>query len=163
MAPHIVRLDPYLHSKRDEKRPDRLQCACTAAQQCASTPPLPPHPPPQTLADAADVRPLLERRFGMRAWFQSHGYPASIWVQPQPAAAKPGAAPAASAAGAASAHRPPLPPGRKHVFAAARGAPAAAPAAVGAQKEVVLITDFDKTLTDWDAGAPRRGQAGRGQ
>jgi len=100
----------------------------------------------QILSSATSVQPVLERRFDMLNWFKRHGYPASIW-----------------AAGSS----------RAVVKAASTGAPATAvePAAVEQKKPVVkrqgvfevtacsraprgtlLLFDFDRTLTDYDAG-----------
>lgn len=98
----------------------------------------------QTVAGAPDVRPVLERRFGMLNWFKRHGYPDSLWQQqPQPQLA------------------------RRKSGTVARAAPVphpAAPVPAAADLQVViedvvdraqtplLVFDWDKTLTDWDAG-----------
>ncbi|KAK9836188.1 hypothetical protein WJX81_007747 [Elliptochloris bilobata] len=88
-----------------------------------------------TLAAAPDVRPVLHRRFDMPRWFASQGISAM-----------------------------PLHPSPKMVSRrASRSAPlpAAAPAAAGEQMlalarrgegRALLLCDFDKTLTDCDAG-----------
>jgi hypothetical protein len=97
----------------------------------------------QTLASAPDVRIVLERRFDMLNWFKRHGYPNSLWEQQQqPAAAAPAAVPAKAAA------------------AAAVQQPADAQVLVEDSMVVdekhkercLLVFDFDKTLTDFDAG-----------
>lgn len=97
----------------------------------------------QTVAGAPDVRPVLERRFGMLNWFKRHGYPDSLWQQqqPQPQLAR-----------------------RKSGSAAARAAPVphpAAPVPAAADLKVViedvvdraqtplLVLDFDKTISPW--------------
>jgi hypothetical protein len=105
----------------------------------------------QTLASAPDVRIVLERRFDMMNWFKRHGYPNSLWEQQQ--AAAPAAVPPKAAAAAA-------------VPAAAQ--PADAQVLVDDsmvhddkhKERCLLVFDFDKTLTDWDAGA-QHGQAAR--
>jgi hypothetical protein len=97
------------------------------------------------------VRPLLERRFDMGSWFVRHGYPASIWARPARRAllAKP-AAPSM-----------PTPAALKLRLAAAAARPQqgattdGAPTGAAPRKEVLLLCDFDKTITDFDAGEGR--------
>ena len=119
----------------------------------------------RTLAGAPDVRPLLERRFDMARWFVRHGYPAAAWARPGAGAAARRLAPAAA--------RPPLPPAaaaaararmqQQHAAARAAAAAAAQPASAAANGaaprdasspagRVLFLTDFDRTVTDWDAG-----------
>ncbi|KAI8462493.1 MAG: hypothetical protein J3K34DRAFT_462905 [Monoraphidium minutum] len=76
----------------------------------------------------------------------ANGYPESVWAPPAKGAA-PEALPAAAAAGAAATLRARLQDQERAAAAAAGAAPTAA-----AQKEVLLLVDFDKTLTDFDAG-----------
>ncbi|WIA08413.1 hypothetical protein OEZ85_007851 [Tetradesmus obliquus] len=98
----------------------------------------------QTLAGAPDVRTVLERRFDMMNWFKRHGYPNSLWEQQH--AATPAAVPAKAAAAATS--------------APAAVQPADAQVLVEDSMVVddkhkercLLVFDFDRTLTDWDAG-----------
>lgn len=99
----------------------------------------------QTVAGAPDVRPVLERRFGMLNWFKRHGYPDSLWQQPPPQQA------VRKAGGSARAAPVPHP-----------SAPVAADQAADLQvviEDVVdqsqtplLVFDFDKTISAWDAG-----------
>jgi len=141
-----------------------------AARRPSSTPPLCHphlHPQPltsQTLAASSDVRPLLERRFSMLRWFKQHGYPSSIWSASKAAgqlpAAQTGPLPAPSSAVRCKLQ---LESGEAAAAAAApcalsqqRGAASAAAGpqpVVRQQKEVLLLCGFDKTLTDFDAGA----------
>jgi hypothetical protein len=102
--------------------------------------------PMQILSSATSVQPVLERRFDMLNWFKRHGYPETIWAS-----------------------------GNKSVVGAARrddkGLVKVKPAAVQQQKQVekqhavfditacsraprgtLLLFDFDRTLTDYDAG-----------
>jgi hypothetical protein len=107
----------------------------------------------QTLAAAPDVRPLLERRFDMSSWFVRHGYPASLWARPARralAAPKP-AAPATPSPAALRLRLAAAAQQRQGRAAAAAAAGATAAGAAPAQ-EVLLLCDFDKTLTDFDAG-----------
>jgi RNA polymerase II subunit A small phosphatase-like protein len=94
----------------------------------------------QTLASAPDVRCVLERRFGMMNWFKRHGYPDSLWQQQQ----QPSALAAATAV---------LPPAQQTVASAT--AQRSDMEVVIEDREsapVLLVFDFDKTLTNWDAG-----------
>jgi Dullard-like phosphatase family protein len=77
----------------------------------------------EALAGEADVRTALARRFNMRRWFAAQGLAAAEAAAPRPAAS---AAPRAAA------------PARLFPASPAAG--------------VLLVCDFDKTLTDWDAG-----------
>jgi hypothetical protein len=95
----------------------------------------------QTLASSPDVRVVLERRFDMMNWFKRHGYPDSVWQQRQ--------------------HEPELPAARATAAVAARTTGHVTHAAPSDLQVVVedaepgpplLVFDFDKTLTDWDAG-----------
>ena len=88
-----------------------------------------------TLAAAPDVRPVLHRRFDMPRWFAGQGVSAAPAPPGKPAARR----------GARSAPLPaPLP-------APASGADMLALARRG-EGRALLLCDFDKTLTDCDAG-----------
>jgi hypothetical protein len=94
----------------------------------------------QTLASAQDVRTVLDKRFEMTSWFRRHGYPVQHSVdktvvkcksvdslqQLQPVH------PAQSVQQAQP---------QQQLIAAARS-----------RKHTLLLTDFDKTLMDFDAG-----------
>ncbi|KAF8072557.1 PSR2 [Scenedesmus sp. PABB004] len=84
----------------------------------------------QNLASAPDVRSVLERRFAMCDWFTRNGYPPEVWA-PRAAGAEP-QQPEVAAADA---------------VVVVDDAPALAKAG-----GTVLVCDFDKTLTSWDAG-----------
>jgi hypothetical protein len=78
------------------------------------------------------VRPLLTSRFHMCDWFKRNGYPDALWQQQQVAvkAAPPSAADAADLT----------------VVIEDGGLP------VLSEAPATLVFDWDKTLTDWDAG-----------
>jgi hypothetical protein len=96
----------------------------------------------QTLASAPDVRTVLERRFDMMNWFKRHGYPNSLWEQ-QHTAAPAAVPPKAAAASAPAAVQP----------ADAQVLVEDSTVVDAKHKErCLLVFDFDKTLTDWDAG-----------
>jgi hypothetical protein len=109
---------------------------------------------PQTLSGAPDVRLLLERRFDMFNWFRRHGYPDSIWDKVVPTAA----AAAAGAKGCLQACRHPAGAAAAAVEAEAIKQTANAPSVVqikaraGPSRGTLLLFDFDRTLTDYDAG-----------
>ena len=88
-----------------------------------------------TLAAAPDVRPVLHRRFDMPRWFAGQGVSAAPAPPGKPAARR----------GARSAPLPASPP------APASGADMLALARRG-EGRALLLFDFDKTLTDCDAG-----------
>lgn len=110
---------------------------------CCLTPCVTICPPPlfcclQTVAGAPDVRPVLQRRFDMLNWFKRHGYPDTLW-QPQ------------------------QPKQQQQQVPRAAAAKAVHPAqAVDLQVEIedvvdhshapMLVFDFDKTISAWDAG-----------
>lgn len=107
----------------------------------------------QTLAAASDVRPMLERRFDMCHWFRHHGYPPTLWEAPainRVVAAKSAASHHAAARPAAGQKQQQQPLSSS---TAARSSTSKTPAPVARQqKDVLLLFDFDKTITDYDAG-----------
>lgn len=91
----------------------------------------------QNLAGTPDVRSVLERRFDMKNWFKRHGYPDSIWDQQHQ---MPAATPSKPATAADVAYA--------DVEVVVDDA-----VMDSKQKErCLLVFDFDKTLTDFDAG-----------
>ncbi len=94
------------------------------------------------------MRPLLERRFAMQRWFMQHGYPASIWADPATAATAAAAAAAPATAPATAAAEPP-----------GSGLPSPEQPVVRAQRDVLLLCDFDGALTGFDTGAWAGGRA----
>lgn len=106
----------------------------------------------QVLANTSDVRSVLQRRFDMTTWFKRNSFPVdSILAAAAEAVKQEQAQHAAAALSAltpmtASAQQPPA-PAVEHVHQAVAGPQLAAPI-----KKFLLLTDFDKTLTDFDAG-----------
>lgn len=133
----------------------------------------------EALAKEGDVRGALARRFGMRRWFAAQGLPAapetaaaaapgaSVIPRPVPAmhrapsapsfvaapqrskAVRPSAASVAAGAAAAARAGAALP-----AASVLHSSPARVAAATNgcAPMRTVLCMDFDKTITDWDAG-----------
>jgi hypothetical protein len=130
----------------------RLPCACLASAGLRN----PYATLPQTLSGAPDVRLLLERRFDMFNWFRRHGYPDSIWDKGVPAAAA--AAAAVGAKGCLQASQSPAGTAAAAVEAEAIKQTSNAPSVVqikaraGPSRGTLLLFDFDRTLTDYDAG-----------
>lgn len=106
----------------------------------------------QTVAAVPDVRPVLQRRFGMLNWFKRHGYPDSLWQAPQQAAVQQRPSAAAAKAG------PLAHPSSPATAAAPRPSDRTADMQVIIEDVVdpsltpLLVFDFDKTISSWDAG-----------
>lgn len=105
------------------------------------------------------MRTVLQRRFDMCTWFKRNGFPVDTILENAIEAARQerirGGAPAAAPGSAAGS-----PPGsRSSVVAVAKPAtPPLQKRAAGSQvRPFLILTDFDKTLTDYDAGAYRYG------
>ncbi|MEW5298482.1 MAG: hypothetical protein WDW36_001600 [Sanguina aurantia] len=108
----------------------------------------------QVLSKEPDVRTVLQRRFDMCTWFKRNGFPVDTILENAVEAARQerirGGAPAAAPGSVAGS-----PPGsRSSVVAVAK--PATSPlqkrAAGSLVRPFLILTDFDKTLTDYDAG-----------
>jgi hypothetical protein len=99
----------------------------------------------QTVAAAPDVRPVLQRRFDMLNWFKRHGYPDSLWQQPPPQQA---VRKSATVAKAAPAPHPSSPVPAQQ----AADMQVVIEDAVDFQQTPLLVFDFDKTISTWDAG-----------
>lgn len=128
-------------SHTDAADPERAPCCLTLPQQVLSKEP--------------DVRTVLQRRFDMCTWFKRNGFPVDTILENAVEAARQerirGGAPAAAPGSVAGS-----PPGsRSSVVAVAK--PATSPlqkrAAGSLVRPFLILTDFDKTLTDYDAGA----------
>jgi hypothetical protein len=102
----------------------------------------------QALDGAPDVRPVLARRFNMRRWFVSHGYPPG----PPAAAPPPSLALWPATAGAATESEAEEEEAWEEEEEAAGGAPPPPPA-VRPQREVLVIADFEGAVAGFDAGS----------
>lgn len=94
----------------------------------------------QTLASAQDVRTVLDKRFEMTSWFRRHGYPVQHAVDKTVVKCK--------SVDSLQQLQPVHPTQsvqqaqpQQQLIAAARS-----------RKHTLLLTDFDKTLMDFDAG-----------
>ncbi|KAJ9513226.1 hypothetical protein QJQ45_029513 [Haematococcus lacustris] len=101
----------------------------------------------QVLATEPDIKPVLHRRFDMRNWFKRHGFPVDAIEKAALKAAfeererHMAQATARCCAGAVPQAPSGLLPPHEDI------APPTSP-----KKQTLLLTDFDKTLLDWDAG-----------
>lgn len=106
----------------------------------------------QMLSSAPDVRVLLQHRFDMFTWFKRHGYPVQALSSDSTHNVAHPREPIKKLPVAAA-------PSKRVDLTASCGPATAAPRAPvqpsvlsGPQKEVLLLFDFDKTITDFDAG-----------